>query len=229
MSRLHDGGLEAVFFDLDGTLIDTAPDMVDTLQTLQHDHGVAPVAYELGRTYASNGAMGLLRLGFPDLDDDQRKAMLPEYLDRYAGTVTARSRLFAGLEALLAELDAARVPWGIVTNKPAYLTAPLLDALALANRAACAVSGDTLPVRKPDPGPLLHACELAGVDPAQAVYAGDSSRDIQAGTAAGMATVAAAYGYVVAGDDPADWGAEGIAADPEELARILRKAVNLTA
>jgi N-acetyl-D-muramate 6-phosphate phosphatase len=229
LSRLHDGGLKAVFFDLDGTLVDTAPDMVDVLQALQHDHGMVPVAYELGRSYVSNGAMGLLRLGFPDFDDDARQAILPEFLGRYAGNVAARSRLFAGLETLLAELDAARVPWGVVTNKPAHLTDPLLAALELAGRAACAVSGDTLAVRKPDPGPLLHACELARVEPARSVYVGDSARDIQAGHAAGMATVAAAYGYVVDGDDPAGWGAEQIAADPEELAQILRKAVNLIA
>lgn len=228
MSRLDDGGLEAVFFDLDGTLVDTAPDMVDVLQALQRAHDVVPVAYEVGRSYVSNGAMGLLRLGFPDFDDPARQALLPEFLGRYAGNIAARSRLFAGFDALLVELDAARVPWGVVTNKPAYLTGPLLEALQLAGRAACAVSGDTLPLRKPDPAPLLHACRLAGVEPARSVYAGDSARDIQAGHAAGMTTVAAAYGYVVAGDDPAGWGAERIAAGPEELAQILRKAVNLT-
>jgi N-acetyl-D-muramate 6-phosphate phosphatase len=135
--------------------------------------------------------------------------------------------LFAGLGALLDRLDAARIPWGVVTNKPSRMTTPLLAHLQLAERAACAVSGDSLAVRKPHPGPLLHACQLAGVAPAEAIYVGDAARDIEAGRAAGMGTIAVAYGYIVAGDDPAAWGADHIAANTEELAQIVCKAVNL--
>lgn len=217
----------AVFFDLDGTLIDTAPDMVAVLQALQRRHGVPPVSYALGRSHVSNGALGLLRIGFPGVEGDAQEALRLEYLDRYAGNLSVDSTLFAGLEALLEQLDDARIPWGVVTNKPAYLTEPLLEALGLDGRSACTVSGDTLPVRKPDPGPLLHACEQAGVRPEHAMYIGDASRDIEAGLAAGMSTIAAAYGYLVSGDDPTEWGAHEIARDTDELAQIVLKAVNL--
>ena len=218
-----------MFFDLDGTLIDTAPDMVAALQALQRQHGVAPISYDRGRSHVSNGALGLLRVGFPGVEGDAQEALRLEYLERYEGSLSASSTVFAGLEELLEQLDDARIPWGVVTNKPAYLTNPLLEALGLDGRSASTVSGDTLPVRKPDPGPLLHACEQAGVRPEQAMYIGDASRDIEAGLAAGMNTIAAAYGYVVSGDDPARWGAHEIARDTDELAQIVLKAVNLRA
>lgn len=217
----------AIFFDLDGTLIDTAPDMVAVLQALQRRHGVPPISYETGRSHVSNGALGLLRVGFPGIEGEAQEALRLEYLDRYSGNLSAHSALFDGLDGLLEQLDEAEIPWGVVTNKPAYLTEPLLEALGLGGRSACTVSGDTLPVRKPDPGPLLHACEQAGVRPEHSVYIGDASRDIEAGLAAGMSTIAAAYGYVVSGDDPARWGAHEVAHDTNELAQIVRKAVNL--
>ena len=135
----------------------------------------------------------------------------------------------AGLPELLDELDSQQCPWGVVTNKPGYLTDPLLDALALGARVACVVSGDTLPKRKPDPAPLLHACDLAGLLPETTVYIGDASRDIEAGQNAGMATIAAAYGYITPDDDALNWGADLIASDTGELAQIVLKAVNLGA
>ena len=219
---------QAVFFDLDGTLIDTAPDMVSALQVLQQQHGVPPVSYAMGRSHVSNGALGLLRVGFPGVEGDAQEALRLEYLERYEADLSANSALFAGIDILLERLEDARIPWGVVTNKPGYLTEPLLEALALADRSACTVSGDTLSVRKPDPGPLLHACEQAGVRPEHSMYVGDASRDIEAGLAAGMSTIAAAYGYVVSGDDPARWGAHEIARDTAELAQIVLKAVNLS-
>jgi len=218
---------EAVLFDLDGTLVDTAPDMVAVLQGLQAAHGVEPVPYSVGRSQVSNGAIGLLRLGFPGRDIDFGDALHRDYLARYASAICERSTLFEGLAPLLERLEAAGRPWGIVTNKPASLTNVLLDKLGLSRRSACVVSGDTLPVRKPDPAPLLHACELAGVAVERTIYVGDALRDIQAGQRAGMPTVAAAYGYIVAGDDPHAWGADFVAADTAELARALLKAVNL--
>ena len=135
--------------------------------------------------------------------------------------------IFDGLEALLDELDTAGIPWGIVTNKPERLTLPLLQMLELASRSACIVSGDTVAERKPHPAPMLHACEVAGLTPQRTIYAGDAARDIEAGRAAGMATIAAAYGYVTDDDDPASWGADEIASDTAVLAQIVLKAVTL--
>ena len=218
-----------MLFDLDGTLVDTAPDMVAVLQDLQRAHDLEPVAYDVGRAYVSNGALGLLSLGFPDIEHAVGSELHTAYLEHYALRVCEASTLFPGLEVLLATLDDAGLPWGVVTNKPGHLTDPLLDRLALAARSACTVSGDTLPQRKPDPAPLLHACELAGLLPQNTVYVGDASRDIQAGQNAGMATIAAAYGYVTPDDDPQRWGADLVAADTAELAQILLKAVNLDA
>jgi phosphoglycolate phosphatase len=229
LSPLDAGRCSAILFDLDGTLVDTAPDMVAVLQDLQRTHGLDPVDYELGRAYVSNGALGLLGLGFPDIEHAIGSDLHTAYLESYAEQVCEASLLFPGLADLLEALDAAGLPWGVVTNKSAHLTDALLDRLALAARSACTVSGDTLPQRKPDPAPLLHACELAGMLPQNTVYVGDASRDIQAGQNAGMATVAAAYGYIAPGDDPRNWGTDLIAADTAELTQILLKAVNLGA
>lgn len=227
--QLLDGEYDAVFFDLDGTLVDTAPDMVAVLQAMQSDRDVEPVPYDIGRRYVSNGAIGLLRLGFPGVDFEFGDGMHREYLDRYAASLCEASSVFDGLGELLDQLDAGTCPWGVVTNKPEYLTEPLLEALGLAVRSACVVSGDSLPVRKPDPGPLLLACDIAGVDAWRTIYVGDAARDIEAGLAAGMATVGATYGYVTEDDDPREWGADILASDTAELAQILLKAVNLKA
>ena len=220
-------GRGAVLFDLDGTLVDTAPDMVRVLQSLQRDHGHAPVAYEVGRSYVSNGVLGLLSIGFPEAEEPLREALRLEFLARYAAGICEYSRLFDGLDSLLGELEAAGVPWGVVTNKPASLTDRLLEALELHQRTACAVSGDTLAQRKPHPAPLLHACEIAAVEPTASVYVGDAERDIEAGRAAGMATIAAGWGYIIDGDDPAAWGADCVAGNTQELAHLVRKAVKL--
>ena len=221
--------MHAVLFDLDGTLVDTAPDMVGVLQAFQREMGVEPIPYDLARSNVSNGAMGLLSVAFPDEEIEVHGPLMCEYIARYAGEVCRRSSVFDGLEILLAELEEAERPWGVVTNKPSHLTEPLLEKLALAERVACTVSGDTLPRRKPDPAPLLHACDIVGIDPARAIYVGDASRDIEAGRRAGMMTIAAAYGYITADDDPQLWGADEIVADTAELAQIVRKAVNLEA
>jgi phosphoglycolate phosphatase len=228
-ARLESGELEAVFFDLDGTLVDTAPDMVGALQDLQRDKGYPPVAYHIGRSNVSNGALGLLQIGFPDTDQAYRDRLMCEYIDRYKESLCARSRVFDGIDSLLDNLDLAKLAWGVVTNKPAHLTEPLMEHLRLADRCACIVSGDTLKARKPDPAPMLYACELAGVRPESTIYVGDASRDIEAGRAAGMATIAAAYGYILDDDDPARWDADAVVADTQELAKIVSKAVNLGA
>ncbi len=225
MSGIDDGAYELVLFDLDGTLVDTAPDMVLTLQEMQRDHDYEPVDYGLGRANVSNGAMGLLRVGFPDLDEEGRSALIAEYVERYAERLCERTTVFAGLERLLDRLDDLGRPWGVVTNKPARLTEPLLHQLGLASRSACTVSGDTLAVRKPEPEPILLGCEIAGVVPQRSIYVGDASRDIEAGTRAGAATIAAAYGYITEDDDPRRWGADSIAMSTDELARMVMNAV----
>jgi phosphoglycolate phosphatase len=221
------GAFRAVFFDLDGTLIDTAPDMVAILADLLAANGAEALPYRLARASVSNGAMGLIRLAFPETDPDRQEQLYQEYLARYERAVCVNSTLFPGLPAILDDLDQRGLPWGVVTNKPQRMTDPLLAKLGLHLRAACVISGDTLPQRKPDPAPLLLASRLAGVPPRQSIYVGDAERDIAAGRAAGMATIAAGYGYIVSGDDPARWAADQVALDTVELAKLIRKAVTL--
>jgi 2-phosphoglycolate phosphatase len=227
LSDLFYGNAQAVFFDLDGTLVDTAPDMIAALQDLQRQKGVEPVPYALGRSHVSNGAMGLLTLAFPDELVMPESSLMCDFIDLYTEQVCDLSHIFEGLEELLDALDDADVPWGVVTNKPEHLTNPIMEALNLAARSACTVSGDTLPTRKPDPAPLFHACTVTDVAPDECIYVGDALRDIEAGVNAGMATVAAGYGYIVDSDDPRDWGADEFAGDAHELAQLILKAVNL--
>ena len=219
--------IDAVLFDLDGTLIDTAPDMVAVLIDLQRSHGIEPLPFEKARSTVSNGAIALIRLAFPEAAESDVGGLHQEYLERYENAVCVDSRVFPDLPELLDALDAGQCPWGVVTNKPQRMTDPLLAALGLSDRVCCAVSGDTLPQRKPDPAPMLLGCEEAGTAPQNTVYVGDSLRDMEAAQAAGMPTVAAAYGYIVDGDDAANWNADAIAADTKELAKMLLKAVNL--
>jgi len=227
VSELNGAEYNAVLFDLDGTLVDTAPDMVAALHLLQREHSVILSPYELARSNVSNGAIGLLRVGFPELEIEFGDEMHQLYLERYADNICVESRVFAGIIELLDQLEGLGCPWGIVTNKPEHLTLPLLAALKLADRSGCVISGDTLSVRKPDPAPLLLACDIIGVDPGMAIYVGDAGRDIEAGQRAGMATIAAGYGYITEDDDPREWDADVIATSTEELAQIVLKAVNL--
>lgn len=229
MTELYGAEYNAVLFDLDGTLIDTAPDMVTVLHHLQQEHGIEPAPYNLARSYVSNGAIGLLTLGFPEVEIEFGDEFHQQYLERYAEMICQESQIFDGLDGLLDQLDDLDCPWGIVTNKPEQLTVPLLLALGLAERSSCIVSGDTLSVRKPDPAPLLLGCDLIGVDAATSIYIGDAERDIEAGRRAGMATIAAGYGYITPDDDPREWDANVIATTTEELAQIVLKAVNLDA
>jgi phosphoglycolate phosphatase len=218
---------DAILFDLDGTLVDTAPDMVAVLLGMQQDHGLSQLPYELARSHVSNGALGLIRLAFPEADDTLTKQLHQEYLDRYESAVCVDSTLFPELGELLDELDATGRPWGVVTNKPKRMTEPLLAGLGIGARAACSISGDTIPQRKPDPAPLLLASRQIGVPSEKTVYVGDSVRDIDAGRAAGMFTIAATYGYIAAEDDPQSWEADLLVADTEELAHYLLKGVTL--
>jgi len=218
----------AVLFDLDGTLVDTAPDMVAVLDDLQKMEGQVPLPYATARAQVSNGAAVLIHLAFPDADEANHERLRLQYLENYQAAVCVHSALFPGLAELLDILDAEQYPWGVVTNKPARMTDPLLAGLGLGLRAACAISGDTLEQRKPHPAPLLLASEQTGVAPQRTVYVGDAARDIEAGRAAGMITIAVEYGYI-SDDDPRSWNANHIAANTAELTKMLLKGFNLEA
>jgi N-acetyl-D-muramate 6-phosphate phosphatase len=213
MTRRH----EALLLDLDGTLLDTAPDMGGALNLLRAEHGLEPLPAARIRPVVSHGAVRLVALGFPEASGAEFERLRLRFLDLYAGRLAEGTRLFPGFESVLDVLEARDTPWGIVTNKPGWLTGPLLESLGLGRRAACAVSGDTLAERKPHPLPLLHAAGLIGVAAERCVYVGDAERDIQAGRAAGMTTVVAAYGYLSAEDDPSRWQPDGIVGSPDEL------------
>ncbi|MDE0002660.1 MAG: HAD-IA family hydrolase [Rhodospirillaceae bacterium] len=210
--------IEAILVDLDGTLVDTAPDLVSVLNKLLTDRDLPPVPYAIARNEVSNGALGLLRLGFPQWrTDTELEPLRLEFLQIYTRHVCVKSRLFDGLEPIIHELRDQSIPWGIVTNKPHSMTTPLLEELALPCPPGCVVSGDRLPQRKPHPAPLLLGAEEIGMDAERCVYVGDARRDIDAGHAAGMATIAAAYGYIRADDDPAKWGASALIRRPGDL------------
>jgi phosphoglycolate phosphatase len=207
----------ALLLDLDGTLLDTAPDMGGALNRLRAEHGREPLPFSTIRPVVSHGAVRLVSLGFPEASGAAFETLRLRFLEIYAQHLAEGTRLFDGFELVLESLEARGLPWGIVTNKPGWLTDPLLAALGLDRRAACAVSGDTLAERKPHPLPLLHAAGLVGVPPEHCVYVGDAERDIQAGRAAGMTTVVASYGYLSQQDDPLSWEPHGIVATPQEL------------
>jgi phosphoglycolate phosphatase len=215
----------AVLFDLDGTLLDTAPDMIAALNVICAEEGVVAIPYERARAFVSNGAAGLLRLAFPGFDATTNPELQQRYLTRYAEMLAVDTRLFPHLDTLLSALERAAVPWGVVTNKPMHLTDPLMAALGLHRRSACTVSGDTLTERKPHPRPILFALDRLSADPARSIYIGDARRDIDSGRAAGTATVAVRYGYVEPGQDPAAWGADYVVDTPLDLLTLLRGGI----
>jgi len=214
--------IRAVLFDLDGTLVDTAPDLGHALNLQRTRHGLAPLADELIRPQASHGARGLLELGFGLHPDDARfPAMREEFLELYAANICRHSRPFPGISELLDALEQRGLAWGVVTNKPARFTEPLMSILDLAERATCIVSGDTCPQPKPHPAPMLAAAELCSARPEQCLYLGDAERDIQAATAAAMPALVAAWGYLDAADQPQSWGAHAQIHHPLETLDYL--------
>ena len=213
---------QGVFFDLDGTLADTAPDLVAATNQLLIARNLAPKPYEFLRPYASAGARGLLEGAFginPDHPDFI--ALRDEFFGNYEKALLVESKLFDDMHHLLEQMDIAKLPWGIVTNKSARFTNPLVDLMGLGQRAVATVSGDTTPHSKPHPEPILHAARLANIDPTQSIYVGDDIRDVVAGKAAGMKTVAAAYGYCGCKEPPEAWGADYIIHQPLELLSII--------
>ena len=212
--------VDVVLFDLDGTLADTAPDLIAAVNRVRQTLALPPVPAEQVRPVVSKGARAMLHAGIPERPEAQLD-LLERFLAFYGERGNAETRLYDGVAAVLEALEAIRRPWGIVTNKPGYLTQPLLVALGLDRRASVVVSGDTLPVKKPDPAPVRHACDVLGVAPARAVLVGDDRRDVESALAAGAGAIVAAWGYIEAGDDPARWGGGAIAATPAELAGLL--------
>lgn len=214
----------AVLFDLDGTLADTAPDLAAAANQMRIARGLAPAPIERLRPVASSGARGLLGAAFGiGPDDSEFPAMREEFLSNYEANLRVETVLFPGIGALLDDLDERNVRWGIVTNKVARFTDPLVALLGLDKRATCVVSGDTTPYSKPHPAPLLHAAAALGIDAPHVVYVGDDLRDIQAGHAAGMPTIAAAYGYCGNDLPPLDWNAHYVADTAAALLALLRR------
>jgi phosphoglycolate phosphatase len=209
--------VSAVLFDLDGTLADSAGDLAQALNRVRADRGLPPVPVEALRAHASSGARGLLHAGMRITTADPDYAALRDaFLTYYEQCLAQTTQLFADVEPLLAAIEARGLRWGIVTNKHARFTTAVVAALNLAQRAAVVVSGDSTPHAKPHPAPLLHAALAMQVSPAACVYVGDDLRDIEAGEAAGMATIIAGYGYMGQGD-PDAWPATGRIDAPLEL------------
>jgi len=195
----------AALFDLDGTLLDTAPDLAAALNALLREQQRPPLELAVIRPHVSSGAVAVVRVGFPGVSAEAFEILRRRFLELYGAAVSVHTRLFPGFEAVLATLEAQGLPWGIVTNKAQWLTEPLLIDLGLHSRAACVLSGDTLPERKPHPRPLLVAAERIGVAPADCVFVGDALRDVQAARAAGMVPLAVRFGYLDPADRPDTW------------------------
>ncbi|MDR0227309.1 MAG: HAD-IA family hydrolase [Burkholderiaceae bacterium] len=218
----HD--IQAVLFDLDGTLIDSAPDLGAAADKMRVERGMASLPYELYRPMAGAGARGMLGVGFGLTPDSPEFAdMREEFFRNYEQCMTQRTYAFDGVEQLIATLEAVPMPWGVVTNKSMRFTDPLTRQMPLFARAAAIVSGDTTPHAKPHPAPLLEAATRMGLDPGRCIYVGDDERDIIAGKAAGMKTVAACYGYLGASSDTLHWQADARINSPLELLKWLGK------
>ena len=213
----------AVLFDLDGTLIDTAPDFIRCLNQLRQQHELEPLPAEYIRRSVSNGARAMVRLGFnlePEHDGYLEKHTA--FLDLYEAGVAVETTLFEGMNDLLLELEAKSIPWGIVTNKPVRFAAPLIEALGLQERCATLICPDHVTERKPHPEPMFLACNEINAAPEQAIYVGDHVRDIEAGRNAGMYTIAVRYGYIEEPETVDLWQADAIADTVSDLAKLLQ-------
>ena len=221
-ARFMDRPVRLVLFDLDGTLADTAPDLAYALNQTLIRHGRQALPFAKIRPHVSHGGIALIRAGFdiaPDHPEFQRYR--EDLLAVYLANITRETTLFQGMEPVLEQLEHQAIGWGVVTNKPAWLTDPLMEGLGLTQRAACIISGDTTPNSKPHPGPILHACKLAGRAPHECLYIGDAERDIIAGRAAGTTTLTALFGYLDSHDRPDTWGADGTVATPGQVLEKL--------
>jgi len=208
---------KAALFDLDGTLLDSAPDMLAAISTMRAARGRAPMTLAELRPHVSRGARAMAAAAFPDVDPAEREGWIPEFLDAYRQALGRYGAPFPGVEPMLARLEAAGCRWGIVTNKPEYLARQLLPILGWESRCAVLIGGDTLAARKPDPLPLLVAAGHMGVAPGDCAYVGDDERDIVAARAAGMPSVVALWGYRLVQDDPVAWQGDLMVERPELL------------
>jgi phosphoglycolate phosphatase len=207
-----------VLFDLDGTLVDTADDLAAALNRCQSLRGLPPTPPQELRPWTSHGARGLIQRGFGlEPADAGYEDLRAEFLDHYEQALCVHSRLYDGIEQTLAAIEASDRRWGVVTNKPARFTRPLLRALGLERRAACVVSGDTAARPKPDPAPILRALAECRCEASASLYVGDDLRDVQAGRAAGVGTVVAAYGYSASIEDVSNWNADLVIDRPQDL------------
>jgi phosphoglycolate phosphatase len=207
----------AVLFDLDGTLLDSAPDMLATVDAMRAVRGRGPMAMDVLRPVVSKGARAMTAAAFPDVPADERNAWIPEFLATYQRELGKHGRPFDGIETMLRALEVAGSAWGIVTNKPEYLARELLPMLGWDTRCAILIGGDSLPERKPHPLPLLHAADVMGVAPEDCVYVGDDERDIIAARAANMPSVVALWGYRLHEDDPMAWQGDVLVESPHAL------------
>ena len=212
----------AVLFDLDGTLVDTAPDLAAALNRVLIFEGMPALPLEVIRPHVSRGGLALIQLAFSATrDETEMEPLRQKLLDFYIEHIADESRLFDGCEALLHQLEQRAIPWGIVTNKPGWLTEPLLQQLKLDQRSAVTISADTTAHKKPHPLPLLTAAQRIDIDPQHCLYVGDDSRDMQAGNAAGMTTIIACYGYIGQNARLDEWQADAIIDHPEQVLQFI--------
>jgi phosphoglycolate phosphatase len=213
---------QAVFFDLDGTLADTAPDLAAPIHQMRAERGLSPIDDTALRPFTSRGARGLLACGLGvETSHPDYEGLRLDFLARYEQAILVHTRLFHGMERVLDGLDARGIIWGVISNKAERYVRPILAGLGLLARSACAIGGDTTPFAKPHPAPLLEGARISGVDPARCVYVGDDLRDIEAGRAARMITVAAAYGYCGNEAPPHQWEADHLIDEPDAFLKLL--------
>lgn len=209
--------MQAVLFDLDGTLLDTARDLVNALEIVCAAQGQPAPDPQLAARYVSHGAIGLVRLAFPQLSAAELEPLRAQLVQCYQQNICVHTVAYPGMLDVLNELDNNGIVWGVVTNKLRFLAEPILEQLDLRHRCATLVGGDTAGYNKPHPAPIEFALRELGVEPANAVYVGDAEKDVLAGKAAGTRTIAVTWGYIVPGENPADWSADYTINQPQEL------------
>ena len=214
--------INTVLFDLDGTLVDTAPDMAAALEILCDEEQQARLPYSQVRPIVSNGSLALITLAFGNkLEQQTLERLKTRYLEIYQNHLVVHSQLFDEMDELLQQLEQNHIKWGVVTNKPGWLTEPLMKSLGLDQRAACIVSSDSTKNRKPHPEPMYFACKLTETQPEKCIYVGDARRDIEAGQNAGMKTIIAEYGYIGDWENTEDWQADHSIQNPSQLLAYL--------